>query len=484
MALKLRITDTQTGKQRTVEFVRSEITIGRVASNHLVLTGHGMSREHTRLTVRGDKLQVVDLGSTNGTFVDGQRLSGAVLIDHSSHITVGDHLIEVIPAQSHHAPMPEAPLDFRVRVTRGEATIEERMLPDTARWRVGRGTDNAVVLDDEHCSRIHAEFYQQGEQIIVRDLGTVHGTFVDGERLSGPMVLESGATVSIGGFSLLVEWRRRSGLAQVSSKPLKREEVPLDKITIKGELAKGRAKLTTRLHFINREDGPVEAVYDFAPTQGAAFRSVKVWLGSMGGGATAQDPEEAQEQYNTAVKTGHSAALIESRSARVARVVLGNLMPGEEAVVEIDSVVPMRREVNSWWWEMATNLERLPDPDDPTTAEVWPSVPYRASVEVSLEAPGGLRSVGCESHPIHVVFGQAGARVVLLRPEDTMAEDIALCFEPVDNGAVNAAQPSTAGMVSAWRSALVLIKRPWKSCAQRPATRRIVPLLDRSAGSH
>ena len=72
--------------------INSAITvIGRGAEADVVVDDAGVSRRHAEIHVDGGRVRVIDLGSTNGTFVDGERV-GAVatgdLID-GSRITIG-----------------------------------------------------------------------------------------------------------------------------------------------------------------------------------------------------------------------------------------------------------------------------------------------------------------------------------------------------------------------------------------------------------
>jgi hypothetical protein len=64
--------------------------------------------------------------------------------------------------------------------------------------RIGRGSMNEIVIQDSQSSRQHAEITRQGDQVIVRDLGSTNGTFVNGERITGPRLLQPGDQVRIG----------------------------------------------------------------------------------------------------------------------------------------------------------------------------------------------------------------------------------------------------------------------------------------------
>ncbi|HEV2948733.1 MAG TPA: sigma 54-interacting transcriptional regulator [Gemmataceae bacterium] len=67
---------------------------------------------------------------------------------------------------------------------------------------LGRSLECAVVLNDEHVSRRHAEITLEDGRWLIRDLDTPNGTRVDGQRIEGPAALEDGQEVAIGGVVL------------------------------------------------------------------------------------------------------------------------------------------------------------------------------------------------------------------------------------------------------------------------------------------
>ncbi|MBW2278113.1 MAG: FHA domain-containing protein, partial [Deltaproteobacteria bacterium] len=69
------------GKYKGGEFVLSEgkqIIIGRSSDAEVVLMEDMVSRRHAHLVVKGEKIYLEDRGSTNGTFVNGEKISKAV----------------------------------------------------------------------------------------------------------------------------------------------------------------------------------------------------------------------------------------------------------------------------------------------------------------------------------------------------------------------------------------------------------------------
>ncbi len=74
------------------ELVQEEATIGRDISNRIVINDPEVSRRHSRLTLQVGGYVIEDLGSTNGTFVDGQRLMGPHLLRPGQTIMLGEKI--------------------------------------------------------------------------------------------------------------------------------------------------------------------------------------------------------------------------------------------------------------------------------------------------------------------------------------------------------------------------------------------------------
>jgi pSer/pThr/pTyr-binding forkhead associated (FHA) protein len=68
------------------------LTIGREAGNAIVINDAEVSRKHTQFVFQGGKYIVTDLGSTNGTFVNGQRLTGQHILQPGEVISLGEQI--------------------------------------------------------------------------------------------------------------------------------------------------------------------------------------------------------------------------------------------------------------------------------------------------------------------------------------------------------------------------------------------------------
>src|SRR5574341_81581 len=77
-----------------------QLTIGRDSTNDIVINDAEISRRHARLTFQGGKYVLEDLGSTNGTFVNGQRLAGPRVLKAGEVVSFGEQIILVFEVTS------------------------------------------------------------------------------------------------------------------------------------------------------------------------------------------------------------------------------------------------------------------------------------------------------------------------------------------------------------------------------------------------
>jgi|GEM_PF-3651029 len=84
------------GTQRREAFDNASITIGRVAEGtDLVLAGNAVSARHAVLGLRDGGCVLVDMGSTNGTWVNGQRVTGPVQVGDDDVIQIGEFTLRL-----------------------------------------------------------------------------------------------------------------------------------------------------------------------------------------------------------------------------------------------------------------------------------------------------------------------------------------------------------------------------------------------------
>jgi sulfur carrier protein ThiS len=167
------------GKYQGGEFPIEEnrpIVVGRSSDLDMVLVEEMVSRKHARIELKDGKIHIEDLGSTNGTFVNGERIVKGWLKE-GDRVLIGSNILKVIsttdesgqpntrraPAGSAPAAKPSPPR----RTTEGgggesrmRGSLEEIPLPDLLQlFGTSRKSGVLVVETDTHVGRI---FLDQG----------------------------------------------------------------------------------------------------------------------------------------------------------------------------------------------------------------------------------------------------------------------------------------------------------------------------------
>jgi pSer/pThr/pTyr-binding forkhead associated (FHA) protein len=215
-----------------IEPREGDLTIGRRRGNDIELPFADVSEQHARLTRDDRGWLLMDLGSANGTSLNGRRLTPFV----AQALSVGDVLrlasVELLvegegqSAQSAQGRegLPESTATLarrlvsdlfgawrpaevpRLVVTEGEARGHELHLEVVGcRYRVGRGTGCNLVVPDDDMSREHAEFERRWDGVFVRDLNSKNGVLYMGERLAAEQRLADGDELRLGQTTFRLE---------------------------------------------------------------------------------------------------------------------------------------------------------------------------------------------------------------------------------------------------------------------------------------
>ncbi|GAB4578449.1 MAG: hypothetical protein Fur0022_11840 [Anaerolineales bacterium] len=74
---------------------KGEMHIGRDISNDIVINDAEVSRKHVRVVIQAGEVIIEDLGSTNGSFVNEQRISGPYTLVAGDTLQLGEHVVLV-----------------------------------------------------------------------------------------------------------------------------------------------------------------------------------------------------------------------------------------------------------------------------------------------------------------------------------------------------------------------------------------------------
>jgi hypothetical protein len=98
------------------------ITIGRAVENNIVITSKRVSREHARVSREGQRVVLEDLRSTNGTYLNDERLLTSVDLRDGDRVSIGDVVLTFHDPDATFCdtPFPELDIDAAAGVVRVE----------------------------------------------------------------------------------------------------------------------------------------------------------------------------------------------------------------------------------------------------------------------------------------------------------------------------------------------------------------------------
>jgi len=95
-------------------------------------------------------------------------------------------------------------MNYALQVVRGRSEANTLRLTDGVN-SIGRHDDCQIRIRSSQVSRRHCQLFEEGNKLILRDLGSSNGTFVNGKRVLGQQTLKPGDVLTIGGVTLQVD---------------------------------------------------------------------------------------------------------------------------------------------------------------------------------------------------------------------------------------------------------------------------------------
>jgi len=232
-----RLVSLTDGREYTVK--GASLVLGRDAGCDVVVTNKDVSRRHAEIMATPKGYLLVD-GSTNGTFVNGKRVTGQQVLARADVIRIGDHefrfYADVASAPAPEPPAPASGAAHRLANTMHSTPVYRAPKPAPSKpappaaaaprksatgalaflvirsgelkgqrlpirvpvVNIGRADYNDIPLPDESVSTTHAKIQRREGIWMVVDLDSTNGTYVDGERVTGDASLAPGALLRFG----------------------------------------------------------------------------------------------------------------------------------------------------------------------------------------------------------------------------------------------------------------------------------------------
>ena len=186
--LKLQYKD---GSAEPIELVAPGKTIGQGDVNDIVIDKKGVNGFHADVKVEGDQVTITDINTASGTYVNGDKISGPTNLRAGDVVAVAGVEFDVVE---------EDLMDGgKTLVLSGTALIDVgsgswslvadtgpekgTVIPIVERLEIGRALDCDISILEPALSRKHAELDLDGDTLIIRDLGSINGTWVNGNKI-------------------------------------------------------------------------------------------------------------------------------------------------------------------------------------------------------------------------------------------------------------------------------------------------------------
>jgi pSer/pThr/pTyr-binding forkhead associated (FHA) protein len=190
----------RTGATAGQDFVLMDVaTIGASPENEIRIGAPGVSRRHARVVKDKDQYFLEDAGATNGTFLNGGRITREQL-QHLDVITLGRavDLIFIRRQGDTRPPLVDGITSARLTIADGAEAGAVIEVPK-GELTFGRAQSCNVVLGSGLISKVHARVQRTPNQIVLQDLQSINGTFVNGSRVDSVVVLKNGDRINFAG---------------------------------------------------------------------------------------------------------------------------------------------------------------------------------------------------------------------------------------------------------------------------------------------
>jgi len=219
----------------TFSLARGELTIGRNPGNDILIDNVGVSRRHAVIRLSGERATVEDLGSANGTFVNGQKITIHELKDGEEIQVLKHRLLFRVPKEAA-APKGEAPADVGQKTMYIEPAMiaqaaagrpagrpeaappklrpclilpdRKKMVLESGEVTLGSAPDCTIHLSGLFVGKLHARIVSEKEgQFKILHVAGLAGTRVNGEKVT-ERALKHGDEIEIGKQKLLFRLER------------------------------------------------------------------------------------------------------------------------------------------------------------------------------------------------------------------------------------------------------------------------------------
>ncbi len=182
------------------------IVIGRDPNADIHLDNRALSRRHAQLEKRGAAIWISDLGSQNGTYVNGAVITKPKALDFGDVIELGRYKIEIVDVEE---ATPETPV---LTLDGPEGRHRFALVGDDI--IIGRSPQCDIAIGHKSVSRRHIKLSLVKGQMAVEDLGSQNGTRLNGHVIDGETPFQFGDEIQVSDFTLKITQMQNASSVQ------------------------------------------------------------------------------------------------------------------------------------------------------------------------------------------------------------------------------------------------------------------------------
>ena len=186
--LKIQFKD---GRADPVPLIEPGKTVGKGDVNDIVIDEDGVNGFHADLKVEGTQVTISDINTNAGTLVNGEKITSPMPLGVGDIIVIQGVELQIREEGEIGAgkTLVLSGTALMKLGTGGWSLVADsgpekgQVIPIMDRVEIGRALECDISILEPALSRKHAELELVGDDLVLRDLGSANGTYVNGEKI-------------------------------------------------------------------------------------------------------------------------------------------------------------------------------------------------------------------------------------------------------------------------------------------------------------
>lgn len=174
---------------KRIDLARPIMRIGRDTNNDIVLEDTEVSRRHARLEARGASWVLMDVGSTNGTFLNDRELDGYVRLRRGDRLKIGSHIFKFLTGDdvesAYHDEIYKLSITDNLTGIPNQRALHEELRREISRARRHCLPTSFLMLDIDRFKEVNDHYgHLAGDAVLARVAAAVRGATRDGDTVA------------------------------------------------------------------------------------------------------------------------------------------------------------------------------------------------------------------------------------------------------------------------------------------------------------